>query len=427
MCSPSFDAKQPSKAELKRGTKLGAVSLALLFIATSLTMPHQQDRRDELGCDSMCFGSMNSLKSFLTLVGAASIGRASDMPGMEAYGGARKLLLLVGILATAVGVIQANQARTVSHLWMSVLPAALQQNMSVMKALFSDYHDLLESSTAERAGSIGSIGMAAGVSMMIGPLTGSVVLKTYNQAAVGSVCCLIVSGVLVYLMPSVSPQEPATSRETPQSGRWSLKSVKSPAALFFLVARLLATLSHHIYQTLWTVSMRNRLNFQPRDYGIFMSVIGFCFAVSQGFLAKQILKTFGSSPRGRVYLLTGCIFISGMNRLLAFQTVYVPFIYFLFATMVLALGVTATVFATDTSQIATPEERGTFFGLIQAVESGAGMIGPIISGALTFYHPKGPLVAVVTLNCLSFALFAFGYERVVLGPTQSMTTAKKKD
>src|SRR6478672_1472237 len=51
---------EDAKSILRRGTWYAAASLWLLLVASSLTMPHQQGRRDMLHCDNLCLGTLTS-------------------------------------------------------------------------------------------------------------------------------------------------------------------------------------------------------------------------------------------------------------------------------------------------------------------------------------------------------------------------------
>jgi len=94
--------------------------------------------------------------------------------------------------------------------------------------------------------------------------------------------------------------------------------------------------------------------------------------------------------------------------------------------MVSCQGIVSTVFTADTTQIADKKEVGSFFGVLAAVESGAGMAGPLIGGALAYVHPTAaPLVAVVVLNGIGLGMVALGYERVVLQHFEDTTKEKQ--
>jgi MFS family permease len=429
------DEKKSAMAVLKRGTNLGAASLGLLVVASSLTMPHQQSRRDALGCDSMCVGSMTSARSTLTLVGAAIMGRLSDSKALENYGGARKLCLVTGIVASAIGLVVANQAASIEDLWIGLLPSALQQNLSLSKALFSEYHESIPGgvSAAERASSAGVLGMAAGLAMMVGPLVGASLLSSYDQATSVALVACILAALFILLLPRVkgkqqSNKENEKSKSPGFFRSLDVPSARSPAAIFMLTYRLLSTISFHIFQTIWSVSLRDRFQFGPQDYGRFFSMYGLFLALSQGFFSKFLLNLFrGETHRGRVRLLATATFAIGFTRYLSVQTSNLVAVYVLHATLATALGVISTVFNADLAQIAAPEELGSFFGLIAAVESGAGMAGPLVGGALSYVHPTAaPLLAVLSLSSILFGMVILGYERVVLQSMQDRSQVKKE-
>ena len=48
------------------------------------------------------------------------------------------------------------------------------------------------------------------------------------------------------------------------------------------------------------MALRERFNFSPKDYGRYYSFIGFGFAISQGFVAKYLVKNFGDLCLGVV-------------------------------------------------------------------------------------------------------------------------------
>jgi MFS family permease len=419
---PRPDSTEVSaKTALARGTLYVSVSLGLLVVATSLGSPHQQSHRDALGCDSACLGALTSGRGLLKLIGAAVVGRISDMPGLEQYGGARRICLLMGIVAAAVGLLVANQAQTLTQLRWSLVPLALEQNLSVLKALMGEYHELVphnERRPDDCASSAGKLGMAVGLAMMIGPLAGTILLKTYDQATQLGLVVLLIAAVLIFLLPpTIAKKIPAQSRSV-KSGIRSFVDIpiaQTPAVLFLLSSRLLSTLAFHIYQTILTTSLRERFDFGPKDYGVFFSVIGLFFSLSQGFGTKILLERFGSTPRRKLRLILICTFFIGAMRYGVFYTSSLSMLYVFFALMITAYGVNATVFTADASRLAPPDARGGFFGLIGAVEQGAGMVGPLLGGALTLVHTtKAPLFAVLAFHAANFVLIALFYDKLIL-------------
>lgn len=75
--STSTTALLNAQQKLAKGTLYACISVTLLITGLAVTFPLLQSRRDELQC-SLCYGSMTSVRSALTLVGTAIVGKLSD-------------------------------------------------------------------------------------------------------------------------------------------------------------------------------------------------------------------------------------------------------------------------------------------------------------------------------------------------------------
>lgn len=429
--APTSDSQKPKH----RGFLYGTLSLALLVTAASVVMGFYQSKRDALGCDVQCIGTMTSARSTLTLVGSTIIGKCSDSKALDRIGGARRFFLVLGVTASALDLMMSYRATSINALWISMIPSALfQQNFTVLKALFIEYHDE-SASAAERAGRVGKLGMAVGLAFMAGPLLGSIAFKEYRSAAMFAAACLLGAIFFIVLLPSPprstsSTQDGASdTKKSSGFGRFVpdlVPAARTPPAVFIMIARTFMALSFHIFQTIWAVALRERFNFGPKDYGRYYSFIGFGFALSQGFLAKYLVKTVGEGDRGRKQLLLACAVLLGGGRFIAYQTSNIKVVYLVFGFIVTALGIINTIFTADTSKIASPSELGGLFGLLGSVESLAGISGPIVGGLLAKYvHPvRGPLFAVLTLYAFVFFMIFVGYERIVC---QGKKTEKRKE
>lgn len=160
-----------------------------------------------------------------------------------------------------------------------------------------------------------------------------------------------------------------------------------------------------------TPSLKQRFDFGPPEYGQFFSFIGFCFAISQ-YVCPVLLQSADNGYRKQVFVMA--LAVVGVGRYLALGTTDVYAMYAYYAVTVLATGAVATLFATDTSQVAAPEEAGAFFGVVATIESGAGMIGPLLGGTLAKWSSEAPLVATTSLTALVGAMVWLGYEPIVL-------------
>ena len=415
MCAPNEMKSEKMSPRLRQGMIYGATSVALLALSATLTIPHLQSRRDALECDVMCYGSLTSARSALSVIGAAMMGRLSDSAGPNS----RKMCMLIGSVATLVGMLIAAYTYSIQGLWMSMIPGALfQQNFNILKALLSDLQD--EGSTpSDRASAVGMLGMAAGLAFMIGPLAGATVLKTFEQANAVGMIFVVASLSIVFMLPN--PTRTTSQKEKNKNkgviSFVNVKAARTPGAILLMAVRTCMALAFHVFQTIWSVALKTRFDFGPADYGKFMSFIGLTYALSQGFLAKFLLESLGGnkSDKVRVRMILGCCITLGVGRYVAFQTESLVVVYVLFASIVTALGMVNTILTADTSYLASSDEIGSLFGLLASVESGAGMIGPALGGALAYVHPvQAPLFCVVGLYIVVYILVSWGYEQLVL-------------
>eukprot|EP00571_Detonula_confervacea_P011591 CAMPEP_0172307086 /NCGR_PEP_ID=MMETSP1058-20130122/8013_1 /TAXON_ID=83371 /ORGANISM="Detonula confervacea, Strain CCMP 353" /LENGTH=196 /DNA_ID=CAMNT_0013019159 /DNA_START=47 /DNA_END=634 /DNA_ORIENTATION=+ len=158
----SAPALSLARQTLDRGTLIACLSLLLLITGMSITFPHMQSRRDELGCDSLCYGTMTSIRSALGLVGTAVVGRLSDKNGSllartlgslgwrkkstidgatnnNASASGRRACLYLGTVASLIGLAISASMNSLLGLWLSMIPGALlQHNFDVFKALLSE-------------------------------------------------------------------------------------------------------------------------------------------------------------------------------------------------------------------------------------------------------------------------------------------------
>lgn len=453
-----------AKQTLERGTFLACVSILLLISGMSITFPHMQSRRDELGCDSLCYGTMTSVRSALGLIGTALVGRLSDKNGsilartlgslgtktngnVDSASG-RRACLYLGTVATLVGLTITASVNSLRGLWLSMIPdALLQHNFDVFKALLSEYHndiDYLEaqhrnnnekehnskSSAPMRSGSVGKLGMAVGISFMIGPMIAAVASPSFQMAIYFAILCTLISGMVIYHLP-LPGRERAVQKHgcdsgirdnssSVQSKRNSfaitnilkLKTRESRAAMMLLILRLNMSLAFQIFQTIWPASLKNRFNFGPSDHAKFMSFIGITYAISQGFLAKRLVEIGGKN--GKVNIIMICCAILGVGRFIAYSTNSLFVVYITFGFIINALGTMNTVITADTGSIAPSDEIGAMFGILQAAESAAGIGGPFIGGVISRVGKDAPLFAVVGIYGFLFLFVFWGYDKYVV-------------
>lgn len=474
LSSTSDDVSQISKAHqtLEKGTLYVCLSVVILVTGAAVTFPLLQGRRDDLGCDSFCYGSMTSTRSALTLIGTAVIGRLSDKNntilartlgsfGKDKSSSGRRGCLHLGIAASLVGLGISVSMNSLRGLWLSMIPSALlQHNFDICKSLLSEYHndieqletqneehieentddekrDNSEKSNSSRSGSVGKLGMSAGISFMIGPMIASLTTPTFFQAAYFAIFCTIASWLVILQIPlpaqkiiSESNKHNDNDNNTQKKqteftlmNLLKFKTHKSRAAMFLLVIRLNMALAFHIFNTVWPASLKSR--FQGSfDYARFMSFIGITYAFSQGFLAKRLVNLFGKDGKSYMLIMVCCA-VLGAGRYIAFYTDSIYVIYLSFLFVINALGTLNTIITADTGSIAPKDEVGSLFGILQAAESAAGMIGPMIGGIISHkFGDDAPLLGCVGVYAFLFAFTSWGYQRYVVSSSSEKDSKK---
>lgn len=465
----------------KQTTLYASISLALLVAAITIPMPHAQSRRDELQCTTLCLGTMTSLRSTLTLIGSAIMGRLSDTQYLG-----RRNCLFIGIFATAFGLVIAAMTKSIEGMIWSMVPGALlQQNFSIFKALLADLYQGCnddgnkddtddagkrakettnddgankstkamnrEKSSSLRSASVGKLGMSVGLAFMVGPLTGATLLKSYEHTLWAALILTFSSGIIIGKIPFPNQHVTANNNKptvntsdekknmihTPVTSNKNqilqmvtqlidIKSARSKPALLLILIRTCMALAFHIFNTIWTASLKNRFNFGPKDHGMFMSFIGLIYALSQGFVAQRVLRPLGQ--QGRIKCLLTCCIALGLGRYVAFQVQSLPLVYIMFTFVISALGIVNTILTADTSLIAPSSELGGLYGVLDASQSAAGMVGPLLGGYVSLIHPvHAPLMTVVGLYFIVFVLVGLGYDALIYKRQRDETFVKDSE
>jgi hypothetical protein len=151
-------------------------------------------------------------------------------------------------------------------MWISLIPSSLlNQNYSVLKALFSDYNNerarvsVKDNTESERASEMGLMGMAVGIAFMIGPAVGTTLFTGYNDAIVAAIALSAISGVLLYMLPkplgapdSASTQEGSKTVESSSTGLGSyflLPAAQLPGSKLLFVMRGGMGIAYHVFST----------------------------------------------------------------------------------------------------------------------------------------------------------------------------------
>ena len=201
MCQPD-DLKTEEKLSLEsnkskkssgNGILYGSLAVFISLLGAAITFPFLQSKRDELGCDALCYGSMQSVRSCLSLIGSFLVCRLSDRFG-------RSTMLWIWTFSSLLSYFINLRGTLMFEIWLSMIPSSLlNQNFSVSKALFADYNEENNGSESDRASAMGRLGMAVGVAFTVGPVLGTTILKKYSQALIVAITMTLISNIFIFL------------------------------------------------------------------------------------------------------------------------------------------------------------------------------------------------------------------------------------
>ena len=394
MCRPP--ALEEEHAALQaRATRTKRAAAAMTFVsmaAMASTMPYTQSKRDAVGCDALCVGAMTSARSALSLVGAPLVGRLSDAAG-------RKAALGVASGASLASSLLLARASTRAGLWAALAPSALLgHSYDALKATLADAHQGV--GDAELAGAQGALGMAAGVGFL-GVAAGGALATPARSAAVALFAFFFAALCVAFALPRGAAPAKAKAKAAPGgfvaavAELARLPSARSPGGLVVLSLRLVMGLSFHIFMAVWQTSLKARFpDFGPSDHAKFMGFIGLGYAASQGLVSKPAIRFAETRGGGEKNLLVACCACLSLGRVAAVASTSLPLVYAAYAPVIVALGVVNAAITGAVSRVAPPDERGTFFGVVSAIESCTGIVGPMVGGVVSL-KGTGAVCAVV--------------------------------
>jgi len=70
----------------------------------------------------------------------------------------------------------------------------------------------------------------------------------------------------------------------------SMAKTATPPLRLLLCLRFTTSLAFHVFNVAFIPSLKLRFGLRPKDFGAFMGVVGFCYMISQIFVAKYAIK-----------------------------------------------------------------------------------------------------------------------------------------
>jgi MFS transporter, DHA1 family, tetracycline resistance protein len=344
-------------------------------LGLTLMIPLLPFYAERMGASPAQVGWLIGIYAACQLVSGPFLGRWSDSTG-------RKPLLIVSQLGTCLGFIVTAFA---PNLWVLFATRAIDGltagNLSLAQAYIADV-----TRPEERAKAFGLIGIAFGLGFLVGPAVSGALSTIDYRLPIFAAAGLSGASVLTtwLLLPAVTPGGGASApprRLTLFEWRAYAAYFREPALSSKLWQFLLFSLGFAMFVAGMPLFAERRLTwngqpFGPEQVGYVWALAGLFGVVWQGPALGRLVKTFGELRLNRA----GFIGYVGGYTILAFCT-SVPWL--VLATAVMSMGSLVRPALTSLITHAAPrEEQGAVLGLMQSLNSGALIVGPLIAGYL---------------------------------------------
>ena len=188
-----------------------------------------------------------------------------------------------------------------------------------------------------------------------------------------------------------------------------------PAVAWLFVAVFLFDLGHHVYPAIWSFYAKEAFAWSNAEVGLSLAFVGVCFAVTQGWLIRYILRGLGEA--GAVFWG----FIASIAGLVGFGFAtqgWMVYAIILFT----ALGAVVTPAMTALMSMRVPSNaQGELQGALASVLAVSLVISPVlmtqIFGYFTnaeapVYLPGAPFLGAAGLIVLALVPFSIGVRRI---------------
>lgn len=375
----------------------------------TIVMPLLPRYADHYGFSHPQIGLLLAIFPLCQLVAGPILGRLSDRYG-------RRPVLVVSQFGTALSFVLLALARDYPTLLLArALDGASGGNFLVAQAYIADV-----TPPEHRARSMGLIGAAFGVGFVLGPLLGGVLLDLpvspdwqlripfLAAAGFSTIAWLL---VLAFLPESNDPSNRQAARTL--SWRGILDTVTLPRVGRLVALGALVTLSFAALEGTFSLFLKERFGWTPRQASYGFAILGLISAFIQGGLLRRLVPRF-SEPR---------LIVAGMALLAAglAGVAAAPTLLTLFPAAILlsaGYGLVSPSVSGLLSRLTPATEQGAIFGVLAAAQTLARMVNYLVANVL-----QGRFGASAPFwEGAAIALFGLALALVTLRGLRSATT-----
>ncbi|HEX7976640.1 MAG TPA: MFS transporter [Anaerolineales bacterium] len=397
----------------RKNTLILGFTLLVVLLGYGMVQPIIPFLITKLGASGRDLGVLTSVYATMQLVFAPFWGTLSDRIG-------RKPVLLIGVLGYAITMFAFGLSTRFWMLFVSRTFSGMLSSGTLPAALAYVSDNLPEK---ERGGAMGQLGAATGVGLVLGPLlggllsTGSLSLPFFVGAGLA-----LLSVLLVYLLlpESRSAWTAAHPAQTDTFWRWNaLKPILlSPAGILLLLI-LIVNFGLTVFQGIGGLYVLKKFNFDTRQMGALLMVVGVVMVLGQGALAGLLAKFIGEVKVIRFALLVGAF---GFIALLLANG---------FLPILLAAGLFSLAYALANPALNSylsafgGEQQGGMMGLNAAFASLGRVFGPLWAGFVFDINLVYPFASSMVVLFIGFVVSLVGLRVKSIKPADEAAAFNK--
>lgn len=313
--------------------------------------------------------------SVMQFVATPILGRISDKVG-------RRPVLWISLMGSAVGYLM--MAMTMRFEWVlaaRVLDGITGGNIAVAQAAMTD-----GSEPGERSKLLGTIGAAFGLGFVIGPALAGVLAGSHYGVSLlsthgwhlpffvaGGLSFLASLLVLAWLPETLTPELRATAKARETRGHAIMVAMRRKGMAQLLLIALLAMSGFSMMEGTFSLLAHARFDFGQREVGFLFAFIGILIVFYQGGLVRVVAKRIPE----RAAILTGLFIMAASLPFLPSSPWKWPFLL-LMVPLSWGSGMNSTATSALASQLTPPDEQGSLFGVLGAMQGLGRILGPAV-------------------------------------------------
>ena len=365
------------------------------FIGLTILITVQTFIVREYNTTAIAVTMLTVLYAAAQFIAAPLLGKLSDRYG-------RRPILLFSLFGSAVGYFIFGVGGALWVLYLSrIIDGFSGGNVSIANAYITDV-----SSTKERTGSLGIIGAAFGLGLIIGPILGGLLSQISLSAPVyvAGLFSLFATIVGIFILPESLPRD---KRET-VSLNWKelnpLSSIRKfitrPVLGILIIVFLIFNFTFSGFTITLPIFLINKFFIDPLNVGGILIVSGVVSSLVQGGLIRRLSTKFGDKK-----LLMAGLMIFSVGLILFLMATTFWMLYPIIGFISIGLGLTTPTLNSIISKIVSPMEIGEIFGVNTSLNSLMTVLGPLWAGLLYDYvKPAAPYWMGAVLLISAFIL-----------------------